>query len=270
MKKFIFFTIGFLLSCFNAMAVTFDIDGIRYEIISQSDRTVSVAIIPKSISYQSYSTYSGNFDIPSKVEFNGITFDVIGIGQHAFSECKNLGTITLPNSIKFIGFGAFAYSNLESITLPNGIDSIGAAAFRDCNLKEIVLPKSLRVMESTVFCRCNSLEHVQMLSNKLTSIPEVTFEDCTALKDVNIPESVASIGAYAFMNTTNLSSIHLPSKVTEIYSYCFYNSGIASINLSDGIKTIGENAFYGCKNLKSIVIPNSVTELTGQMFRGCN
>lgn len=39
-----------------SFAVTFDVDGLRYNILSQKDRTVEVAIIPKSLSYPSYST----------------------------------------------------------------------------------------------------------------------------------------------------------------------------------------------------------------------
>ena len=123
MKKILFFLL--LLTARYSFAVTFDIEGIRYEIISQTDHTVSVAIIPMSITHPTYSTYTGDFVIPAQVEFNGITFDVIGIGEDAFSECRSLGTVTLPNSIKFIDFCAFAYSNIEALTLPEGLESIG-------------------------------------------------------------------------------------------------------------------------------------------------
>ena len=268
MKKTILLWVCFLVQL-SVFAVTFDVEGVRYEIISQTDQTVSVAIIPKSLSYPSYSTYQGDFNIPESVQFNGITFSVIGIGSNAFSECHNLGSVILPNTIKFIGFGAFAYSSLESLTLPEGLDSIGAAAFRDCALKEITLPKSLRILESTVFCRCYSLTKVKILSNNITSIPDVTFENCSALMEVNIPDAVTSIGSHAFMNTSSLSAIHIPSKVKEMYQYCFYKSGITSINIPNSVTTIGDNAFYGCENLTSISIPDAVTELEGQMFYGC-
>lgn len=259
--------------CFTAhllaFAVTFDVEGVRYEIISQSDHTVSVAIIPKSISYPSYSTYQGDFNIPETVQFNGITFDVIGIGANAFSECKKLGKVTLPNTIKFIGFGAFSYSSLESLTLPEGLDSIGAAAFRDSNLKEITLPESLRVLESTMFNRCYSLTKVNILSKYLTSIPESTFEECTSLAEISIPESVVSIGAYAFRNTSSLASIHIPSQVKEIKSYCFYMSGITSIDIPEGLTIIGNKGFQECRKLESINIPDAVTELGDQIFYNC-
>ena len=268
MKKILF-----LLFCLTvhlvAVAVTFDVDGVRYEIISQSDRTVSVAIIPKSLSYPSYSTDTGDYNIPKSVQFNGITFDVIGIGTNAFSECRSLGEVTLPSSIRFIGFGAFAYSSLKSLILPEGLDSIGAAAFRDSDLKEITLPKSLRVLESTVFYRCYSLTKVRILSNVITSIPESSFGSCSALREINIPESVISIGSSAFMQTTSLGIVNIPSKVKAIGSSCFYNSGISSIDIPDAVTELDGQMFYGCKNLKTIKLPSSLRSLNKQMFRGC-
>lgn len=165
----------FLLLPMFASADTFDVDGLRYNILSQRDKTVEVAIIPKSISYPSYSTYSGDYTIPQSVEFNNVVYNVIAIGNHAFSECSNI-SVKLPNSIKSIGFGAFGYSGLKSIDLPEGLESIGAAAFRNCHyLTEITLPHSLKELESTVFSHCNTLRKVTILSNFLTSIPDDTF-----------------------------------------------------------------------------------------------
>ena len=83
------------------------------------------------------------------------------------------------------------------MTLPEGLDSIGADAFRDSNLKEITLPESLRVLESTMFNRCYSLTKVNILSKYLTSIPESTFEECTSLAEISIPESVGNYSAIA-------------------------------------------------------------------------
>ena len=284
---------AFLLSTLDLCAVTFDVDGLRFNIISQADRTVEVAIIPKSISYPSYSTYSGDYNIPATVTFSNITYDVIGIGQHAFSECKNLGTVTLPSSIKYIGFGAFAYSNITSIDLPESLDSIGAAAFRDCwNLTEFKLPKSLVKLESTVFAFCSNLKTVTILSENLLSIPESTFDECTSLENVVLPESVTAIGAYAFSGctslssltikgnvseiglhafykTTSLSSLHLPESLTSIGKDCFYLSGIVNLDIPANVTKLPGSMFYGCKKLRTLRLPSNLTSLDKEFCRGC-
>jgi hypothetical protein len=254
-----------------SFAVTFDVDGLRYNILSQKDRTVEVAIIPKSLSYPSYSTYAGDYDIPAKVTFNEIQYDVIGIGQHAFSECYKLGVITLPNSIKYIGFGAFSYSNIASLTLPESVDSIGAAAFRDCHyLTEFTLPKGLRILDTTVFYGCYDLTKVTILSPFLTEIPDDTFFKCTSLSDITLPESITSLGAGAFYYTSNLSSLNIPNSVNKIGNQCFAASGITSIVIPDEVTELPGAMFSGCSKLKSIQLPVYLTELNKNMFSGCH
>lgn len=250
-------------------AVTFDVEGIRYNILSQQDKTVEVAIIPKSISYPSYSTYAGDFNIPAKVTFNEIEYDVIGIGPNAFSECSKLGTITLPNSIKYIGFGAFSYSNLSSITLPESVESIKAAAFRDCHyLTEFTIPQATTELETTIFYGCYNLKKVTILS-PLSSIPDDTFFKCSGLSVINIPETVVSLGDAAFYYTSNLSTLKIPRSVTNIGSQCFSASGITSLDIPDGVQELPGAMFSGCSNLQEIKLPNNLNTLNKNMFSGC-
>ena len=65
---------------------------------------------------------------PSKLNLNQNT---IGIGDSAFSNCSNLTSITIPNSVTSIGDSAFHRSNFTSITIPNSVTSIGDYAFGD-------------------------------------------------------------------------------------------------------------------------------------------
>ncbi|MBO4577271.1 MAG: leucine-rich repeat protein, partial [Paludibacteraceae bacterium] len=57
-----------------------------------------------------------------------------------------------------------------------------------------------------------------------------TFEECTALESVIIPEGITSLGDYTFNNCTSLEGIDLPSTMTSLGSYCFGGcSGMDSI-----------------------------------------
>lgn len=57
-----------------------------------------------------------------------------------------------------------------------------------------------------------------------------TFEECTALESVIIPEGITSLGDYTFNNCTSLKGIDLPSTITSLGSYCFSGcSGMDSI-----------------------------------------
>ena len=55
------------------------------------------------------------------------------IGEYAFAYCSGLTSLTLPDGITSINYGAFLdCSGLTSLTLPDGITSIGSRAFILC------------------------------------------------------------------------------------------------------------------------------------------
>lgn len=82
--------------------------------------------------------YDGNdteLVIPEKLD--GII--VTKIGEHAFSNCKILTGVIIPESVVSIGAGAFSgCNNLVKIAIPESVASIEADAFMDCS-KELTL-----------------------------------------------------------------------------------------------------------------------------------
>ena len=76
----------------------------------------------------------------------------------------------------------------------------------------------------------------------------------TDIKEINIPETITSIGEDAFKDCTNLTSINFigESKVESIGANAFLNTGISEINIPETITEISEGAFKDCTNLTSI------------------
>jgi len=124
--------------------------------------------------------YRGN--INSDLIFN---IGTIGIGSGAFSDCTDLTSVTIPNSVTSIGDSAFwRCTNLTSVTIGNSVTSIGNRAFSDCT----------GLVSVTI-------------GNSVTSIGNRAFSDCTGLTSITIPNSVMSIGSGAFNGCTSLTSV---------------------------------------------------------------
>ena len=104
----------------------------------------------------------------------------------------------------------------------------------------------------------------------VTQIIDSGFKDCTSLKEISIPDSVASIGRNAFSGCSALSSIAIPEGITSIEDYTFSGcSALESIVIPDSVTSIGRSAFENCTFLTSIVIPDGVTKIKSNAFRGC-
>ena len=139
------------------------------------------------------------------------------IGAYAFSYCRSLTSITIPNSVTSIGYYAFCKcSSLRSITLSESVMSIGCSAFYGCSsLISITIPNSVTSIGHSAFSRCESLTTVT-IGNSVTSIGEKAFSYCSSLKSITIPNSVTSIGPNTFFSCSNLTSIKRPNSITSM------------------------------------------------------
>ena len=146
---------------------------------------------------------SGTLNIPATVPINGTEYSVTSIGNYAFSDCRRLQSVTIPNSVTSIGNSAFeGCEDLESVTIPNSVTSIGNSAFRNCySLQSVTIP------------------------NSVTSIGNSAFEGCEDLESVTINGN-PKIGGSAFRRTTNTVTMNLTaSPIDRDYWTTFYNNG---------------------------------------------
>ena len=133
-----------LLCSLTASAEDFEVDGICYNITSETDLTVEVTY--KGNDYDSYSNeYSSSITLPATVTYNGVTYSVTSIRDFAFYDCSSLTAITIPEGVTSIGYAAFYdCSSLTAITIPESVTSIQYCAFLGCSsLTTITLPEGV-------------------------------------------------------------------------------------------------------------------------------
>lgn len=135
------------------------------EYFDKDDHTV---VISKVLCDSLGISLSGNVEIPKVVTIDGVQFDAVGIGYALFYNNESLISVSLPDTITYIGSSAFdGCVNLESIKWHEGIKYIGDAAFQICSsLKFLEFPNSVEYLGDF---SCN---HLSSLSNEIIRLPD--------------------------------------------------------------------------------------------------
>lgn len=178
-------------------------------------------------------------DIPRKITNGDKTYRVTSIGERAFE----------------------GHSDINYLSIPSTIKRIGKYAFIDCGSSMTV-----NIADLDAWCQMElGNEH----SSPLSSAGKVLVNDIETT-DIDIPNTVSSIGNFTFYQCRKIKSLSIPGSVSKIGSSTFEDcTGLTRINLSYGNTYIGGSSFEGCTGLTEITIPGSVNSIRINAFKNC-
>lgn len=177
-----------------------------------------------------------------------IPHGVLKIEAQAFWSCEKLISVSMPNTLKSIEWGAFNDCPITKITLPDNLQEIGSYCFSGTHIKKIVIPERITSIKYNAFSDCGELEEVHLPDN-LVAIEKEAFDNCKKLSKINFPQSLQRIDARAFMRHS-FTKIVLPSSVKEIEEYAFFTDNTSFIiDVPVGVEYINADAFGGAKEI---------------------
>ena len=160
--------------------------------------------------------YKGSMPEATSIDIKEGTKGIVG---GAFCFCDLLTSITIPESVTYIGDYAFSRGSLTTIIIPKNsqLTNIGFEAFSYCsNLTTITIPESVTSIENRAFQGCSSLTSIT-IPESIKNIGEYTFYGCSSLHDVYCyaitPPSTTS---ESFKNYSNIT-LHVPAIALEAY-----------------------------------------------------
>lgn len=271
----------------------------KYEVL---EGTNWVQIIPKSDS-ESGAGYSNliSSDFKTSVTYDGVTYDVVGIGANAFYKCKlnEQAILQLPEGYFFIDAGAFSYTEMGSLKLPTTMELIHERAFDNNKLAGVTVLAGnpyfahLASTQGTVtYTMLTNKEKTKIIFAPGAKPTQFSTSGTTYLTSITIPDQITEIGDYAFYGNPTLKTVNFHSGITrigagafyetlltqvritnpdcEIGNSCFSNSQVSSISLPQGMKKLGRHVFFYCVNLTSLTLPEGMEEIGLMCFSSCN
>lgn len=298
--------------CARLTSVTFEKDSVCESIGYNAFRYctgLTAIALPESIkniggSSFSYCTSLTELELPQ---------GLIKIESYAFNSCSGLATLTIPESLEeiegsvFAGCTALNKIYFNALCLQDG--STGTLISGATNGIDVVIGANVTKIPAYLFSGNNKIKSVQFEEESACeSIGDYAFASC-AFTSITIPEKVTTIGQYAFQQCSNLTEINIPEKVTHIGLEAFKGCGqleavhitevgcwagisfegdyanplclaenlyvngeliAGDIVISEGITKIGDCAFYNCYNITSITLPESIETIGNSAFYKCS
>ena len=256
------------LNCTNLASVT----------IPESVRSIGTDAFENTALYNEESNweegvlYIGEYLIKADTSLINKTYSIKNgtklIADDAFGSYEGyligLYDIFIPNSVKYIGKGAFHYSFFTTLTIPNSVEIIGERAFSQCKkLTAVTIGDGVKFIGAGAFG-----------GDAGRTIGKVNYtgdiEGWCGIKFGDKDANPIYVSGNLFINNEEPKDLVIPSEVDSIYSYAFCNcQSIVSVTIGENVKSIGNFAFSICSSLESVSIPESVTSIGYGAFADC-
>lgn len=282
---------------------TYSVTAVDNDAFAHFAGTVTLSEGIKTIGRDSFYNYH-----PSGETVFTVPASVTEIGEGCFERTTATVQFAENSQLKTVGKEAFAQLTQSTLVLPDGLETLGDQVFNNSNNTAVTIPGTVTNLSPSVLSGYTGTPSftegpanfeikdgvlygwgklIQVRDKTVTSItvPEgiteigsLAFANMSALKTVNLPSTLTTLGYGAFSNS-GIESIVIPASVSSmvetpsdtayngLFAYC---TSLKAVKIQGNWDAIPDYAFYNCTALETVQFPASVTAVGNQAFQKCS
>lgn len=231
LRRVSFSLLVLLTAALAAQAADFSVGGIYYNVKGAAGKQK----VEVTYSDLQNGSYAGDVVIPAQVTWRMVTYPVTGIGDHAFFNCPDLTSVSIPEGVTYIDQQAFSHCySLPSVKLPSTLQRIEDFAFEFCpGITKVEIPAAVTRIGTCAFQVCDNLASftVDPANPRFASVDGILYSaDGSSLigypealegEEFAFPETVKRVTEYAFSTNQYLRKVHLNAALEAVTSLTF-------------------------------------------------
>ena len=204
-----------------------------------------------------------NIVIPNLLECS--EYKIVGIIGRGTPSSNSIpyAALTLPETLLFIGEGAFFRNEFSAITLPESLIYIGNSAFFYMPyVSKLIIPKNVGIIEEDAIYS-DALESLIINSDSLKYLPVLYTPSLTEF--VLDAPALTEFGGFA---KCAISVFVVPEGILTAPMMSF-NENLKKVVLPDSVRMIPTNYLHGCTALEEVILGNNIISIEQSAFSGC-
>ncbi len=197
------------------------------------------------------------------------------VSTYAFNNFHNIRSISIPNSVKSLGYASLAHcSKLTTVTIGTGISSLGGDLFASSPVKSLTIyattPPSggagCAIDAETCLIYVPG-ESIEAYRNKVwwEEVVHLLPIPCTLASGTCGENVTWELSCDSVLTISGMGEMADYNSLSEI-PWNDYRKEIKRVIVSEGVTSIGKSAFSYCGNLSSVEIGNSVIKIGDRAF----
>lgn len=210
-----------------------------------------------------------------KTKANSTHFYGLAEGEHEFKFAHYHDYSTSVSYTQVLAIGNIRLETIESQYMTINLSApgtLGNEALSHVNtlpeMHYLRLTGKMNASDWNDISKMTGLYAIDMTNADIETIPASAFTN-TAIRFVDLPTKLKTIGDNAFDNRYLIGPLVLPEGLDSIGKEAFQHNYITEVTIPESVRGIGQAAFYDNQTLQSTTLNNNMETIVRSLFNNC-